>query len=157
MDFGRSVSRDGQRVLGPSKTWAGFIVGTLFAMPFGFLQAYLILIAPPPWQLVPSYGTSVIAAVPVVLLLTAGALAGDALGSFIKRRLRRPSGTRSPLLDQLPFVAVPILVGALLFPTIFVPTFFSLEAVIWVLIFTLGLHTGFNWIGYKIGAKKVPW
>jgi CDP-2,3-bis-(O-geranylgeranyl)-sn-glycerol synthase len=157
MDLGRTWPPDGRRILGPSKTWSGFIFGTLFAMPFGLLQAYLILIAPPDLQLVPKFGPTVVASIPVVLLLTGGAMVGDAVGSFIKRRWNRSSGTRTFLLDQIPFVAVPVLAGALLFPAIFLPTFFSLEALFWLLVFTLGLHAGFNWIGYKIGAKKVPW
>ncbi|MCI4351134.1 MAG: CDP-archaeol synthase [Thermoplasmata archaeon] len=157
MDFGRLWRGDGRRILGPSKTWSGFLFGTFFAMPFGLFQAYLILIAPPSLQLVPAFGPSVLASIPVVLLLTGGAMVGDALGSFVKRRWNRASGARTFLLDQVPFVAFPVLVGALFFPSIFVPTFFSLEAVFWLLVFTLGLHAGFNWIGYKIGTKKVPW
>ena len=157
MDFGRSWPPDGRRILGPSKTWSGFLFGATFAMPFGLVQAWLILIAPPNLQVVPAFGPTVLAAVPVVALLTYGAMAGDALGSFIKRRLDLGSGRRAPLLDQLPFVLLPIGVGAVAFPSVFVPTFFSLEALAWLLVFTIGLHAAFNWIGYRIGTKKVPW
>jgi CDP-2,3-bis-(O-geranylgeranyl)-sn-glycerol synthase len=157
MDFGRIWPGDGRRVLGPSKTWSGFLFGTFIGSLVALLQAYLILIAPPSLQLVPKFGPTLLAALPVVLLLTAGGMTGDAIGSFIKRRWNRPAGARSFLIDQLPFVAVPILVGALAFPSVFVTTFFSLEALFWLLVFTLGLHAGFNWIGFKIGAKKVPW
>lgn len=156
MDFGR-VWRDGRRILGPSKTWSGFWFGTLFAMPFGLLQAYLILIAPPTLQLVPTFGASVLAAVPVVFLLTAGGMTGDAFGSFLKRRLNRPSGSRSLLIDQLPFVLLPIGLGLLLFPATFVPVFWSPEALLWLLVFTIGLHTLFNQVGFRVGLKKVPW
>ncbi|MCI4362289.1 MAG: CDP-archaeol synthase [Thermoplasmata archaeon] len=157
MDFGRVWPWDGRRVLGPSKTWSGFWFGTLFAMPFGLLEAYLILIAPPDLAIVPQFGASVLTAVPVVFLLSAGALTGDAFGSFLKRRLGRPSGGRAILLDQLPFVLVPIGVGIVLFPSVFVTTFDSLEAIAWLLIYTLGLHALFNYIGYWAGLKKVPW
>ena len=105
----------------------------------------------------PRYGPTVLASLPVVVLLCAGALTGDAIGSFIKRRLRRTSGTRSPLLDQLPFVLLPIGLGWFLFPSVFVTTFGSIEAVLWLLVFTLGLHTLFNWLGYHLGTKTVPW
>jgi CDP-2,3-bis-(O-geranylgeranyl)-sn-glycerol synthase len=157
MDFGHGWSRDGRRILGTSKTWSGFVFGTLFGLPFGLVMAYLILIAPPSLALVPQFGPTVLASVPVILLLTGGAMSGDALGSFIKRRLGRESGARTLLLDQMPFVLVPVLVGLLLFPATFDPAFLSLEGVIWLLIFTLGFHAGFNWIGYKLGAKRVPW
>lgn len=156
MDFGRSWS-DGRRIFGPSKTWSGFVFGSLFAMPFGLLMAWLILIAPPDLQLVPTLGPSVAGALPVVLLLTAGAMTGDALGSFVKRRLGRESGTRTLLLDQLPFVLLPIGIGLVIFPGTFVPAFVSPEGILWLVVFTLGFHVAFNWIGYKIGAKRVPW
>jgi CDP-2,3-bis-(O-geranylgeranyl)-sn-glycerol synthase len=156
MDFGRNWS-DGRRILGPSKTWSGFLFGTFVAIPIVLLQAWLILIAPPNLQLVPHYASTVIGALPVAFLLTGGALTGDVIGSFIKRRSGYGSGTRVIGLDQLPFVLFPIGVGLWLFPSIFVPTFWSLEALLWVLLLTVGLHTLFNWIGFKLGTKKVPW
>lgn len=157
MDFGRVWRGDGRRILGPSKTWSGFLFGGLFAMPFGLLEAGLILAAPPDWQLVPQFAPSLLAAVPVVALITFGAMSGDALGSFIKRRWGRSSGSRAILLDQLPFVLVPIGLGFVLYPGLFVSVFWSPSALLWLLFFTLGLHTLFNWIGYKAGLKKVPW
>lgn len=157
MDFGRSWFLDGRPILGSSKTWSGFLCGTLAAVPIVLLQAWLILIAPPNLQLVPHYSATVLGAVPVAFLLTGGALTGDALGSFIKRRLGWGSGARVIGLDQLPFVLFPIGLGLWLYPSIFYPTFFSFEALLWVLLLTVGLHTLFNWIGFKIGTKKVPW
>jgi CDP-2,3-bis-(O-geranylgeranyl)-sn-glycerol synthase len=157
MDLGRTWARDGRRLLGPSKSWSGFLCGGLAAMPFGLLEAWLILHAPPNLQLAPAFAASVVAAVPVVALLTFGAMAGDALGSFVKRRLGRPSGARTLLLDQLPFVLVPVGVGCLVYPGVFVATFASVPAVLWLLVYTLGLHAAFNWVGYLAGVKKVPW
>ena len=157
MDFGRVWKRDGRRVLGPSKTWSGFLFGGFVAMPFGLLEAGLILAAPPPWQLVPRFAPTLLAAVPVVALLTFGAMFGDALGSFVKRRLGRDSGSRAILLDQLPFVLVPIGLGLAVYPSLFFDTFGNAWAIVWLLFFTLGLHTLFNWVGYKAGLKKVPW
>lgn len=157
MDLGRQWPWDRRRLLGPSKSWSGFLFGSLFALPFGLLEAWLILIAPPDLAIVPRFGPSVLAAVPVVLTLSFGAMSGDALGSFAKRRLGRSSGARAPLLDQLPFVLLPIAIGLLAFPSIFVPTFVGLAPVLWLLALTLGLHTLFNYIGYWAGLKKVPW
>jgi CDP-2,3-bis-(O-geranylgeranyl)-sn-glycerol synthase len=156
MDFHRNWP-DGRRVLGASKTWSGFLFGTFAAAPIALLQAQLILLAPPDLQLVPVYGATVLAAVPIALLLTGGALSGDALGSFLKRRLGYKSGDRVLGLDQLPFVLLPIGLGLVLYPAVFWGTFVSLEALLWVLVLTLGLHTLFNWIGFHLGAKTVPW
>ncbi len=157
MDFGRVWARDGRRVLGPSKSWSGFLFGGFVAMPVGLLEAWLILLAPPNLQLVPQFAPSLVAAIPVVALLTFGAMSGDALGSFIKRRLGRESGARTLLLDQLPFVLVPIGLGLVFYRGLFVGVFGSWEGVFWLLVYTLGLHTVFNWVGYKLGLKKVPW
>ncbi len=157
MDFGRLWRRDGRRVLGPSKTWSGFLVGGFAAIPFGLIEAGLILAAPPPWQLVPLLAPSLLAAVPFVALLTFGAMTGDALGSFVKRRLGRASGSRTFLLDQLPFVLVPVALGLVLYPGLFGGVFLRWDAVIWLLAYTLGLHAAFNWVGYWAGLKKVPW
>jgi CDP-2,3-bis-(O-geranylgeranyl)-sn-glycerol synthase len=157
MDFGRNWPRDGRRVLGPSKSWSGFLVGATAAVPFGVLEAALILAAPPNLALVPRWASTVVGAVPVVALVTYGAMAGDALGSFLKRRLDRASGARTLVLDQLPFVAVPILAGAAVDPGLFVGVFASWQALLWVAVFTFGLHAAFNWIGYWAGVKKVPW
>jgi CDP-2,3-bis-(O-geranylgeranyl)-sn-glycerol synthase len=157
MDLGRIWRGDGRPLLGPSKTWSGFFAGALLAMPVGWLEAWLILLAPPNLAIVPRLGPTVLAATPVIALLTFGAMAGDALGSFVKRRLGRSSGTRTVLLDQLPFVLLPVLVGAAVDPGLFVSVFARWEAVLWLLVYTLGLHAAFNWVGYWAGLKKVPW
>ena len=157
MDFGRIWRRDGRRILGPSKTWSGFFAGGFGAMPIGLLEAWLILLAPPNLQLVPRFASTVLAAVPVVAILTFGAMIGDALGSFIKRRMGWESGRRALFLDQLPLVLVPLAFGFAFYPALFVSVFASWEAVLWLLVYTLGLHAAFNWIGYWLGLKKVPW
>lgn len=157
MDLGKSWPLDGRRVFGPSKTWAGFLFGSTLAVPFGLLEAALILAAPPNLALVPRWAPSVLDAVPVVALMTYGAMTGDAIGSFIKRRLGRPSGARAVILDQLPFVAFPILLGAAVDPGLFVTVFASWEALLWLVVFTFGLHAIFNWIGFHAGVKEVPW
>jgi CDP-2,3-bis-(O-geranylgeranyl)-sn-glycerol synthase len=157
MDFGRYWPGDGRRILGPSKTWSGFLFAGFVAIPFGVLEAALILAAPPNLALVPVLAPTVLAAVPLAALLTFGAMVGDALGSFVKRRLGRESGTRTILLDQLPFVLVPIALGIVVYPALFLGVFGHWEAVLWLLVYTLGLHAAFNWIGFKAGLKKVPW
>jgi CDP-2,3-bis-(O-geranylgeranyl)-sn-glycerol synthase len=157
MDFGRRWPGDGRRVLGASKSWSGFVLGGAAALPFGLLEAGLILAAPPSLQLVPKLGPSVLAAVPVVALISFGAMAGDAVGSFAKRRLDLPSGSRALVLDQMPFVLLPIGLGLGLDPSLFATVFLTWEGVLWLLVFTLGLHTVFNWVGFRAGLKKVPW
>ena len=162
MDFGRTWKKDGRRVLGSSKTWIGFFIGGFLGMVVGIFEAYLYLAAPPSLQLIPSFGATLILAIPPVALLSFGALTGDALGSFIKRRLGVPSGGRSPLLDQLPFVVVPMVLIGVTYPSLFLAAFWpglilGPLVIAWALLLTLFLHTSFNWVGYFLRVKKVPW
>ncbi len=157
MDLGRSWPYDGRRILGSSKTWSGFLVGSFFPLWVGLFQNYLVAIAPPDLRVVPAYAGTHAGAVPVVLLLTMGALTGDAVGSFLKRRRGVPPGGRVFLLDQLLFVLVPVGLGLVLYPDVFGPTFLSVAAVLWTALFTIGLHIIFNYVGYWAGLKKVPW
>lgn len=83
-------------------------------------------------------------------LLSFGALIGDLIGSFIKRRLNLERGHPTPPLDQLDFI-----VGALVFSfIIFIP---PLEIIIVLLVLTPMIHLTANIIGYKLGLKKEPW
>jgi CDP-2,3-bis-(O-geranylgeranyl)-sn-glycerol synthase len=157
MDLGRTWPGDGRRVLGSSKTWSGFVVGSLFPLWVGLLQQYLYLLAPPAWKLVPGYGPTLASAIPVTLLLSMGALTGDAIGSFAKRRRGIPSGGRFFVWDQLLFVVVPVGLGVLIFPGTFLPAFGSAAAILWTVFFTVVLHVVFNYVGFWLGLKKVPW
>lgn len=161
MDLGR-VWRDGRPILGSSKSWSGFLAGSVIGFIIGMMEEMLVLVAPPSLQIVPVFSDSLLLAVPTLVGLTFGALSGDALGSFVKRRIGVRSGERAPLLDQLPFILLPMLLILLLNPPLFVAAFWpgpELGAFIlaWVTLLTLGLHSGFNWVGYFAGLKKVPW
>jgi CDP-2,3-bis-(O-geranylgeranyl)-sn-glycerol synthase len=162
MDFGRTLKRDGRPVLGSSKTWAGFFIGGFLGLLVGIFEDFLYLAAPPSLQIIPSFGSTLMLAIPPVALLSFGALAGDALGSFIKRRIGVPSGGSAPLLDQLPFVLLPMLLLGLAYPSIFLASFWpglmvGSLVIAWAVLLTLFLHTSFNWIGYFLRVKKVPW
>ncbi|MGI0053541.1 MAG: CDP-archaeol synthase [Thermoplasmata archaeon] len=157
LDFGRSWPSDRRRLLGSSKTVSGFLAGSFAFLWVGLIQQYLTSIAPPSLAIMPAFGPSLPGALPVLLLLSVGALTGDALGSFLKRRRGVPPGGRSLVLDPLFFVLVPVGLGIVLFPGLFVPTFLSVEAILATLVFTVGLHGAFNWVGHRVGLKKVPW
>lgn len=162
MDLGRSWPRDGRRVLGASKTWSGFLAGVLGGMLVGLIPSELILIAPPSLQIVPRFGTSLMGSLFPLFLLSAGAMSGDALGSFLKRRWNYASSAPAPLLDQWPFLLVPMALLGFADPSLFLSAFWpgplgGLLVLAWVLLLTLFLHTAFNWVGYFIGTKKVPW
>lgn len=89
LDGGR-VWRDARPLLGPSKTWRGL---------FAALTATSALA----WAL--GLGWS------LGLAVALGAMAGDLLASFAKRRLGLASSASAPLLDQIPEALIPALLA----------------------------------------------
>jgi CDP-2,3-bis-(O-geranylgeranyl)-sn-glycerol synthase len=83
-------------------------------------------------------------------LLSSGALFGDMMGSFIKRRLGIKQGRPAPILDQLNFIF-----GALLFTYPFSPI--PLDMIITICLITPIVHLTSNIIAYKLKIKKVWW
>jgi hypothetical protein len=96
--FGRRFARpldaglklpDGRPVFGPSKTWRGLVVAVLAAAA-----------GAPLLGLAPKLGAFV----------ALGAMAGDLLSSFVKRRLALRPSSRAVGLDQVPESLIPLLV-----------------------------------------------
>jgi CDP-2,3-bis-(O-geranylgeranyl)-sn-glycerol synthase len=82
--------------------------------------------------------------------MSIGALTGDLVGSFIKRRIKLPRGRPAPLLDQLDFLA-----GALIITLPFHPLIpFHLFI---LLVLTPLIHFVANIFGYILRFKKEPW
>ena len=90
----------------------------------------------------------VINGVIIGFLLAFGALVGDALGSFIKRRIGIGRGKPAPLLDQLDFLVV-----ALLFVSLVVKL--DLGFVIIAMVLTVIIHLIANTGAYLLGIKDV--
>ena len=95
----------------------------------------------------PVYG-SIIGGLTLGFLMAFGALLGDLVGSFIKRRMGLQSGEPAPIMDQLDFVA-----GALILSLLVVKI--SWEFFIIIAVLTLILHLGSNMIAYLLGIKDV--
>ncbi len=127
LDFGKTL-KDGRRLLGDGVTIRGFIVGVAGGTAAGAMMGRVL----------------------EGFLLSFGALLGDAVGSFIKRRLGIERGAPAPLLDQLNFVigglALVSLVGQI-----------PLSYILVLLLITPFGHLSVNIIGYKLKLKKVPW
>jgi len=81
---------DGRPVFGPAKTWRGLV-------------AALVLTPPTAWALGFGWGLGLVVAL--------GAMAGDLIASFIKRRLGLPSSASVPFLDQVPEALIPALLA----------------------------------------------
>lgn len=149
VDFGYKT-KNGNDLIGKGCTWRGLIAGTLIGGIVGLIQG---IITP---SIVQYFG----GALPLInyggainglfigLLLGLGALIGDAVGSFIKRRMNIKQGKPAPILDQLDFI-----IGALILVSIMIKL--DLYLIIAILIISLILHLSTNIIAYLIGIKDV--
>ncbi|VVC01000.1 CDP-archaeol synthase [uncultured archaeon] len=139
---------DKRPIFGPSKTWMGLAGGMAAGMLCAVLEAHLLRGTTfdlwggkPEWYLASGF------------LLSAGALFGDLIGSFVKRRLAAAPGQPSLLLDQLPFILVAL---AFVWPLgIRFP--FQPLALIALGSITIVLHRAANMFAHTAGLKRVPW
>ncbi|MFH1285731.1 MAG: CDP-2,3-bis-(O-geranylgeranyl)-sn-glycerol synthase [Candidatus Micrarchaeota archaeon] len=148
MDFGKNFA-DGRRILGDGKTWRGFFVGVAGAVLTGIIVYYIVRASAQYafWE-----NAEMEKYVLLGFLLGVGTMLGDALGSFIKRRMNMEPGKPAFLQDQLLF-----LVLALIFALPLMPAFINLEAVIFLVALTYVLHVSTNFLANRVGLKKVPW
>jgi CDP-2,3-bis-(O-geranylgeranyl)-sn-glycerol synthase len=92
----------------------------------------------------------------ILLGLSLGAMLGDIVAAFFKRRMGLQRGAPLFIIDQLDFV-----IGAWLMILFIAPDWFMLHftstIILIVLIITPILHRVTNIIGYRMGAKREPW
>jgi CDP-2,3-bis-(O-geranylgeranyl)-sn-glycerol synthase len=93
-----------------------------------------------------------------IILCSYGAVVGDLIGSFCKRRLDIASGQPFWIMDQLDFAVIALIfvsIPALFFPDLFwIP---DLNIIIFLIILTPSVSIIANTIAYLIGLKDVPW
>jgi len=138
LDFNKMLW--GSPLFGKGKT----IIGTLSGITSGTLiGAIIALIFPYILVLIPNY-------IEVAFYLALGAILGDLVKSFFKRRFKIKNGEKWDLADQLDF----ILGGLVLSSIALVPEYW---VVIVLFIATFFIHKFTNWIAYIWKLKKVPW
>ena len=155
IDFGKSWH--GKRIFGDGKSWAG-----LFGGGFSGIFLGLILIG-----VSALFGSSDYwgyggfwANVGILTCLSFGAILGDLMAAFIKRRLGLERGAKAPILDQYDFVIGAFLITSIFFPGWVYATYIEgwhICALIFLLLVMFGIHRSVNIIGYKMGLKKEPW
>ena len=155
MDFRRNWR--GKRILGDGKTWRGFFGGSLTGFAVGMIIAGIALVlgSEDGW----GYGEWS-SAVPIALGLSFGAMIGDAVGSFIKRRIGKGRGEKAILLDQYNFVVGAFVLVLLVNIDWFVEHYVDGSGIVALVVFLISvplIHRGVNIIGYKMGKKDVPW
>ena len=149
VDFGKTDSK-GNRWIGDGVTWKGLISGTIVGMITGALQGLLapfILEAFGPYIMTPIV-CDVSSGIVIGFLLGFGALLGDLLGSFLKRRLGIGRGKPAPILDQLDFIIVALILVSLAVEL-------NWLVVIIALVLTLVMHLATNTGAYLLGIKDV--
>jgi CDP-2,3-bis-(O-geranylgeranyl)-sn-glycerol synthase len=146
IDGGRRFK--GEPLLGPGKSWEGMLFGTLIGGLIGLVEmlAYPYL----PFSISAELLNIVPMSLLLGLLLGFGAMFGDLVGSFIKRRLKIPRGKPAIILDQEDFLA-----GALAFSLLLI--LIEIEWAILLAVITPMIHLAANGIGYILKVKKQPW
>jgi CDP-2,3-bis-(O-geranylgeranyl)-sn-glycerol synthase len=109
IDSGR-FWRDGRRIFGDGKTWRGLFAGTFLGMTAGFglsvAASYIQMSDYAYLRLTDFEGFPLM--IPLLFSLCFGALVGDIVESFFKRRVGKERGQ-----DWIPFDQLDFLVGAL--------------------------------------------
>lgn len=147
IDFGKKL-RDGRDFLGPGKTWEGLFLALFAGTLFGALEVFLYP-SLNPIALEAGFSLHGIS-LASVFFVALGAMVGDMVGSFFKRRLNMKRGQSAPLLDQLDFVF-----GAFLFASFFVQL--TLLSVLLFIFITPFVHYASSFLAYRLGVKSVPW
>ncbi len=146
VDMGKTWK--GKRILGEHKTYRGFVVGVFFAIIFAFLQNRLYAINF--FNSISLIDYSKVSFVALGFFLGFGALLGDSVESFFKRRIGKKEGEKWFPFDQLDWV-----IGSLaLLSFIYVPDVLYLIAI--VVIFPL-LHVIINHIAFYLKIRDKKW
>ena len=144
------VMYKGQRLLGANKTWRGMIAGITLAIAVLALQQALV--GNMPW-LQATVGDTVdysqISVLLVGTLFAIGALGGDAIESFFKRRIGIQSGQ-----SWIPFDQVDYIIGGALAVAPFI--LLSVWQYVWLLVIWTLIHLLSAYIGWLTGLKDKP-
>ena len=125
---GGKLWSDCKPILGKNKTIRGCISGILAGALIGALQGNLI----------------------GGLAQGTGAILGDLISSFLKRRSDYAPGSSMPIVDQLDFITFAVILS---YP--FQAT--DLVSVLIIMIITVPIHYATNYVAWILKLKKNPW
>lgn len=182
IDGGRNF-RDGRRILGDHKTWNGLKGPLYIGIPISFFLFLLFNVLWLPIREIVleslaqgqyilysnvevfkyyfiggEFPINFIILIIRIILASYGAVIGDLIGSFLKRRVNIGSGAPFWIIDQLDFALCALLFVSI--PSFFFPTYFLLPdlfIIIFLLILTPAVSIIANTIAYITGLKDVPW
>ena len=182
IDGGRYF-RDGRRILGDHKTWNGLKGPLYIGIPISFFIFLLFNILWVPikdliidaaaqgqyllyndikifqyYFIGGEFPINFLVLIIRIVLASYGAVVGDLIGSFLKRRFDIKSGAPFWVVDQLDFALVALLFVSI--PGFISPNLFLLPDVfiiIFLIIITPAVSIIANTVAYAIGLKDVPW
>ncbi|MFX1600648.1 MAG: CDP-2,3-bis-(O-geranylgeranyl)-sn-glycerol synthase [Promethearchaeota archaeon] len=180
---GGKYFRDGRRILGDHKTWNGLKGPLYIGIPISFFIFLLFNILWMPIKGVIDAATAqglyilynniqifkyyfiggdfpinFIVLIVRIVLASYGAVLGDLIGSFLKRRFDIKSGAPFWVVDQLDFALMAIFFVSI--PGFISPNLFLLPdifIIIFLIILTPAVSIIANTVAYAIGLKDVPW
>jgi CDP-2,3-bis-(O-geranylgeranyl)-sn-glycerol synthase len=152
VDFGKKF-RDGKPLFGKNKTYRGFLVGIIGGVIGAYLQMFLYKFSF--FQIISIHGIAYTNHQTIILLgvlLGFGAIAGDVIESFFKRRLNVDSGASMAPWDQ-----IDLAIGAYLFVFPFVYIFLSWQLFLSSIIITFFLTVIVNHISFYLHIRNERW
>lgn len=139
----------GQPVLGPHKTWRGVVIGIITATITLWIEQETVRHLGWAERLTAGFGYASYPTLILGPLFAIGALGGDALKSFFKRRRGTKSGETWFPFDQLDYI-----VGGALLTATFIRL--TLAEYIWLFVIWFGIHLLASYLGYRGHLKDQP-
>ena len=134
LDMGRKLR--GKRIFGDHKTMRGLVAGISSGIIIGFAES-----------LIPGYGFMLA----IGTLQGLGAMAGDLVGSFIKRQRGMEEGSKAGFMDQYLFLIFALLLSI---PLGNLPIW---QGILFIFLLTGSMHAFTNSVAHKWKIKEVPW
>ena len=144
VDSGKRLA--GKEIFGSHKTYRGIVFGIAFGILAAFFQYALYSIGFFKEISLVDYNHWAI----IGFLLGAGAIAGDLVESFFKRRIGIPSGKAFIPFDQVDFV-----IGALVFISFY--AIVQIDIAIVILAISFVLDVAVNHFSFYLGLRKEKW
>lgn len=143
LPFGKPIS---EKWFGRNKTWRGLIIAPLIGLVIFFLQKIVYGLGFGSWALIDYNGFSIF----LGFVMGLGAIVGDLVKSYYKRKAGIPVGAKWLPWDQLDFV-----MGGLVFTwLVYVP---PAEVALVIVIISPFLHIIVNHVGYWLKIRKEKW
>lgn len=135
-------------IFGRHKTFRGLIVGITTGIILAYIQTSLYNLSFFKWISITDYSNPFL----LGFLLGMGAMLGDLLKSFFKRRIGIPLGRPFIPFDQIDFI-----IGAYIFVIPFYYSVLSLNLVITSIVVSFFLHILVNHVSFYLKVRKEKW